>query len=154
MPAAVLIILVLGVGTLAIFGKISASVDVQPATPSDSGGSTAVRRIAEAIAFAEGFYVPGTRPARNHNPGDMTADLIGKATGHDGIFVVYDNDDDGWANLYKQVSLWLSGDSQHADDSTTIAQIASFYTTTEQQSWAANVAAKLGVSTDTSIGEV
>lgn len=114
----------------------------------------AVQKIAEAIAVAEGFYVAGSRPARNHNPGDMTADLIGKSVGKDGIFVVYANDDDGWDNLYKQINLWLSGGSSHAGPSSSISDIAGFYTTTDQSAWAANVANHLGVSIDTSIGEI
>ena len=113
-----------------------------------------VKKIAEAIAFAEGFYVANSRPARNHNPGDMTADLIGKSVGKDGAFVVYSNDDDGWANLYKQVGEWLDGKSAHATSDSTISDISSFYTTTDQSAWATNVANQLGVSIDTSIGDV
>jgi hypothetical protein len=113
-----------------------------------------VQKIAEAIAFAEGFYVAGSRPARNHNPGDMTADLIGKSVGHDGPFVVYSTDDDGWENLRRQISLWLYGGSSHATPDSTITDLSEFYTTTDQTAWAANVANHLGVSTDTSIGEI
>lgn len=113
-----------------------------------------VKRIAQAIATAEGFYVAGSRPARNHNPGDMTADLIGKKVGMDGSFVVYASDDDGWENLYHQINLWLSGGSSHATAQSTITDISQFYTTTDQTAWAANVANSLGVSLDTPIGEV
>lgn len=116
--------------------------------------STTVQKIAQAIAFAEGFYVAGSRPQRNHNPGDMTLDLIGKSTGKDGPFVVYATDDDGWANLYKQVGLWINGGSSHATADSTITDIAGFYTTTDQTAWATNVANQLGVSVDTPIGEV
>jgi hypothetical protein len=113
-----------------------------------------VKRIARAIASAEGFYVSGSRPARNHNPGDMTADLIGKKVGMDGSFVVYATDDDGWEDLYKQIDLWLNGGSAHATSDSTITDISQFYTTTDQTAWATNVANSLGVSLDTSIGEV
>lgn len=116
--------------------------------------SSNVQRIAEAIAFAEGFYVAGSRPARNHNPGDMTLDLIHKSVGMDGAFVVYSTDDDGWENLYRQISLWLSGGSSHATASSTISDISQFYTTTDQTAWATNVANQLGVSLETPIGEV
>lgn len=120
----------------------------------DSSPSGAVQKIAQAIAFAEGFYVSGSRPARNHNPGDMTQDLIGKKVGTDGAFVVYATDEDGWNNLYKQVTLWLEGGSSHATAESTITDLSSFYTTTDQAAWATNVANKLGVSLDTPIGEV
>jgi hypothetical protein len=36
---------------------------------------TVISKIADAIAFAEGFYVPGSRPCRNNNPGDLERDL-------------------------------------------------------------------------------
>lgn len=116
--------------------------------------SASVQKIAQAIALAEGFYVAGSRPARNHNPGDMTADLIGKSVGMDGPFVVYATDDDGWANLYAQVEAWLNGTSSHATAQSTITQISQFYTTTDQTAWATTVANNLGVSLDTPIGEV
>lgn len=110
--------------------------------------------LAKAIATAEGFYVDGSRPQRNHNPGDMTADLIGKAVGTDGPFVVYANDDDGWQNLKAQIGKWFDGSSRNADSSSTIADLAGFYTNTEQSAWANNVANALGVSTDTSISDI
>jgi len=84
----------------------------------------------------------------------MTADLIGKSTGKDGPFVVYANVQDGWSNLYAQIQAWIDGSSSHADSSSTIGDIAGFYTTTDQAAWASNVANQLGVSIDTPIGEV
>lgn len=113
-----------------------------------------VQKIAQAIATAEGFYVAGSRPARDHNPGDMTQDLTGKSTGRDGIFVVYDNDQDGWDNLYAQIEKWLGGDSANANASSTISDISKFYTTTQQDIWANNVASVLGVDPDTQIGNI
>jgi hypothetical protein len=116
--------------------------------------SDRVLALAKAIATAEGFYVSGSRPARDHNPGDMTEDLIGRAVGRDGPFVVYSQDADGWQNLFAQINLWLSGDSDYADSDSTIADLSTFYTTTQQAAWALNVANALGVSTDTPIGEI
>src|SRR5579885_1117433 len=87
-----------------------------------------VPRFAQAIARAEGFYVSGSRPQRNHNPGDMTQDLIGKGIGRDGPFVVYANDQDGWSNLYAQIQLWLSGQSAFAGPDSTISDLSRFYT--------------------------
>jgi hypothetical protein len=121
--------------------------------------SLTVELLAKGIATAEGFYVPGSRPARDHNPGDLTADLIGKSTGMDGAFVVYATDDDGWQNLYAQIELWLSGGSAHATGDSSIADISQFYTTpgdsgNDQTNWANTVAATAGVSTDTPISQV
>jgi len=124
-----------------------------------SGVDPITQKLAQAIAFAEGFYIPGSRAARNHNPGDMTQDLIGRGVGMDGSFIIYQNDADGWANLYAQVSSWLNGSSAHADKSFSIADISQFYTTPgttgqDQINWANNVASQLGVDPDTSIGSL
>lgn len=113
-----------------------------------------VDALAKAIATAEGFYVDGSRPQRNHNPGDMTADLVGKGVGYDGPFVIYATDDDGWSNLKAQIQKWFDGTSRNADSSSTIADLAGFYTNTEQGAWANNVANALGVSTDTSLSDL
>jgi hypothetical protein len=118
------------------------------------GPSAQVQKIAIAIATAEGFYVANSRSARNHNPGDMTKDLIGKGVGFDGPFVIYKTDADGWADLYAQVGMWLDGSSKNANSESTIEDISGFYTTTEQTSWAANVADVLGVDVNTPIGEI
>lgn len=142
----------------AVIGGGSDSVDDLGGQVDTSQSSVTVR-IAQAIAQAEGFFAPvkngvTPRPRRNHNPGDMTQDLIGRAVGRDGAFVVYASDADGWQNLYAQVNAWLEGTSRHAGPDSTIADIASFYTSTDQQAWAGTVAAVLGVSQDTSIGQL
>src|SRR5947209_1643016 len=114
---------------LVIVGLVGAAyILLQMGDSVDTSAPPNVQRIAQGIAAAEGFNVPGSRPARNHNPGDMTADLIGKGIGFDGPFVIYASDADGWANLYAQINKWLSGHSSHATAESTIADIASFYT--------------------------
>lgn len=115
--------------------------------------SSVVNKIATAIATAEGFFVPGSRAARNHNPGNMTKDLTGKAVGRDGMFVIYKTDQDGWDNLRKQV--WLAfGGSMVYNSAMTILEFAKRYTATEQLDWAKNVASHLGVSINTKLSEV
>lgn len=86
--------------------------------------SPTVKKIAEAIATAEGFYVPGTRPQRDNNPGDIEADLIGKAISWDGSFPMYATVQDGWQNLYTQVSAMLNGLSSHYNPVMTIQEVA------------------------------
>ena len=153
------ILLVVGAGVLFYYvlqsggGGGSDSIEDIGGVADTSEGSVTVR-IAQAIAAAEGFGVEGARPTRNHNPGDMTADLIGRSIDKDGAFVVYANDEDGWANLYAQVNAWLDGTSRHAGPQSTIFDISRFYTTTEQDVWAANVADVLGVDLDTPIGTI
>ncbi len=55
--------------------------------------------LLEAIAKQEGFYVPGSRPDRNHNPGDIEAGkfaLAHGAIGSDGHFAIFPDDQTGF----------------------------------------------------------
>lgn len=140
---------------LAIIGLVGAAyILLQMGGGVDTSATPEVQRLAIAIATAEGFYTQGSRPQRDNNPGDMTQDLIGRATGVDGAFVVYGNVADGWANLYAQINLWNSGGSSHATPDSTIADIAGFYTSDNQTTWATNVANALGVTTDTPLSQI
>lgn len=116
--------------------------------------SVAVNAFATAIAYAEGFYVNGSRPQRNHNPGDLTIDTVGLGVGKDGPFIVYANDNDGWTALKRQVQLILTNTSSIYNTDMTIQDMANRYTATDQSSWALNVANKLGVSPDTKIATI
>jgi hypothetical protein len=111
----------------------------------------AIRLFAEGIALAEGFYVDGSRAQRNNNPGNLTVDTIGKATGMDGMFVVYSNATDGWEALKKQVELILTDASNIYTSDMTLREIGQKYTTTQQLEWSTNVASKLGISIDTPV---
>lgn len=113
-----------------------------------------IHAFAVAIAYAEGFYVNGSRSQRNHNPGDLTVDTIGLAVGHDGPFVIYANDSDGWLALHEQVRKILTNTSSIYTSDMTINDIAMRYTTTEQRAWAMNVASSLGVSPETKIRDL
>lgn len=113
-----------------------------------------IDRIADAIARQEGFYVAGSRPARDNNPGNLTLDLGAgaPAVGMDGSLVIFATAGDGWANLQQEVRGWFNGSSSIYSAGMTIAQIASKYTATQVDEWAANVASFLGVTPDTVIG--
>lgn len=115
--------------------------------------SAVINKIAQAIARAEGFYVAGSRPARNHNPGNMTLDLVNKGIGKDGPFIVYRNDQDGFDNLRRQIWLMFGG-SRIYSATMTIAEVAALWTTTEQKAWASNVAKALGVTVDTRLTQI
>lgn len=112
-----------------------------------------VAKIAAAIAFAEGFYVSGSRPQRNNNPGDLERDLTGKAVARDGPYVIYATAQDGWDALKHQVGLMFEG-SHVYKPSMTIAQIATHYTATQPNSWAFNVAQRLGVTVTTQLDQI
>jgi len=121
---------------------------------SDSSLSSRITRLAEAIAYAEGFYIDGSRPQRNNNPGDLTSPLGFSFIGHDGIYVIFSTLNDGWKALYKQVELMLTNRSGVYSNNMTILDVARRYTTTQQEEWANNVASRLGVTVDAIISEV
>lgn len=109
-----------------------------------------VQAFAEAIAFAEGFYVAGSRPARNNNPGDLT--LTGDL-GKDGMYGVWSTLQAGWDALYHMLQRDLSGNSTIYSPDMTIQEFANKYTATDQTAWASNVASQLGVTPDTKISD-
>jgi hypothetical protein len=112
-----------------------------------------ISKIADAIAFAEGYFVSGSRPRRNHNPGDLELDVTGKGVGKDGPYLMYANEKDGREALEHQVRLMFGG-SHIYKPSMTIAEIARHYTATDQALWARNVASHLGVTVDTRLDDI
>src|SRR2546428_11290402 len=112
-----------------------------------------ISRIADAIAFSEGYFVSGSRPRRNNNPGDLERDLTGKGIGWAGPYVIYATPRDGQEALAHQVRLMFEG-SHIYKPSMTIAEIARHYTTTDPESWARNVASHLGVTVETRLDQV
>src|SRR5439155_3298961 len=93
-----------------------------------------ISKIADAIAFAEGFFVAGSRPHRNNNPGDLERDLTSKGRGWDGPYVIYATPQEGWEALLRQVRLMFGG-SHIYKPSMTIAEVARHYTVTEPEIW-------------------
>jgi len=108
---------------------------------------TRVKKIAEAIAAAEGYYVSGSLPQRLNNPGSLK--------GSDGKLVAFASAQDGWNALYRQVQLILLGASKWYTPDMSIEEIARVYTGGDKPDvWASIVAAKLGVTPDTPISQV
>ena len=112
-----------------------------------------ISKIADAIAFAEGFFVAGSHPHRNNNPGDLERDLTSKGRGWDGPYVIYATPQEGWEALLRQVRLMFGG-SHIYKPSMTIAEVARHYTVTEPEIWARNVAARLRVPVDTRLEDI
>ncbi len=112
-----------------------------------------IDKIARAIAKAEGFFVPDSRPARNHNPGDFESDLTGKAVAHDGPYVIYASDDDGWDCLRTQVRLMFKGSHIYTPQMS-IMEVAQHYTATDQVAWAKIVADSLQVLPSTKLSQL
>lgn len=95
--------------------------------------------LAMAISVAEGFPVPGSIPARAHNPGDLVMPwLHGETLGAEGIHV-FPDDATGWAALEHQLALIRDGRSKVYQITMTLEEFGSHYTRTQQPQWVQNV---------------
>lgn len=117
---------------------------------------TVVAQLADAIAYAEGFFAPNSRANRNKNPGNLTQDIAGGGAGigKDGMFIVYATAEDGWLDLKQQVRMMLDDASHIYSSNMTIREVAMRYTTTDQFAWATNVASRMGVPMNTPLRDL
>lgn len=114
----------------------------------------AIQRLAHAIARAEGYFVTGSKPKRNNNPGNITDDFGFPTLGKDGMFPIFTTPLDGWDALLHFMRLILSDRSHIYRSDMTIQEMAKHYTTTEQDIWANNVANALGVTVNTPLNQL
>jgi hypothetical protein len=112
-----------------------------------------IKRFAEAIARAEGFYVAGSIPQRAHNPGDLKMPNWTGPTLGSGISV-FQSDGAGWSALYRQLWIIVTGSSGNYYLDMSIEQMAAKWTATEQSAWARNVAGFLAVDPSVSLVSV
>lgn len=116
-----------------------------------------IDKFADAIAFAEGFYVVNSRAWRNNNPGNLTVDTTGTGIGKDGMFIIYSTAEDGFDALKRQIAKMLDGTSAFYNASMSIEEIAKRYASTtpdEWINWANNVASRLGVTVETRLSDL
>jgi hypothetical protein len=118
--------------------------------------SAKVVQLAQAIARAEGFGVPGAIPTRGNNPGDLTRAFGFQTAGtlnKEGV-LQFVNLADGWNALYAIVAYWLGGSDSLYPLSLTIEQVAGNYVdgpnaagfSTGAENWSNSVANSLGLS--------
>lgn len=149
--------IIIALAVLAVIGSATLAAGASRGAEDSPITSTRTVRLARAIAKAEGFYQFGSVPQRLNNPGDLTVDTTGTATGKGGpgnAYVVYRTIQDGWEALYKQVDAMFSGASRYYKPDMTIGEMAARYTATDRDAWAANVAAELGVSVNTKLNQL
>lgn len=106
--------------------------------------------IARAIARAEGFYSPGSLPARANNPGDL--ELPGVKPAIEGK-TVFPSVVSGWNHLLAQIAGMLSGTDKLWPATMTLADAGMRYSGGDPD-WAGNVAKDLGVYPGTTLGEL
>ena len=105
------------------------------------------RRIAEAIARAEGYYVLGSLPSRLNNPGSLK--------GSTGSLRWFSTPAEGWRALEDQVRRMLAGTSMWYKPSMTIREVAKIYTGGDKpDAWASIVSKQLKVTPDTRLSEL
>jgi hypothetical protein len=120
-----------------------------------------VRAVAQAIALAEGYYAAGehdgrTLPFRLHNPGSLKKPALGAEllpTWKDTGLVVFPTPGMGWAALHHQVCIMLTGASGMYNTSDTWVHVAVKYADGDAN-WGSNVAARLGVSAASTLGDL
>lgn len=103
--------------------------------------------LAQAIANAEGF---GTENAPTiteyNNPGALF---------DNGQPQQFSSLSDGYNALESQIQMWLNGSSKYANPDTTISELAQQYTGGDSpNTWQTNVSNFLGVSPDTTLGQL
>lgn len=114
-----------------------------------------IEDIIPRVARAEGFFVPGSRPARNNNPGDL------RESGDQGVddqgYGVYSSASQsepftgtGWDALRRQFRLIFTGASRVYSPSMTWAQVAQLYDQGgDWENWLRNV----GMSQDQTVSD-
>lgn len=78
----------------------------------DSNSEGMGMTLMDAIARMEGFLVPGSRAARNHNPGNIVYGpfaIENGATGSDGRFAIFPDDATGFTALKNLLVRFYSG---------------------------------------------
>ena len=130
-----------GVSPTHVIGtKNRATISTVPAECADVCGQ--YRQFSWAIAKQEGFFIKGTIPARNHNPGDIKFVTGYKFPGQRGIdrhgHVIFKNDYWGWAALENQVRKMCMSQGRYSADMT-LQQIGRKYAR-DWKHWSTNVA--------------
>ena len=114
------------------------------------------RRFAWAIAKQEGFFLRGTIPARNHNPGDLKSVRGYRFPGQVGIdrhnHVIFRNDNAGWAALENQVRKMCTSQGKYSA-AMTIQQVARLYARNWKR-WSTNVSAYMKCPSTVTLAEL
>lgn len=126
--------------------------DPDPFEAGSTNYSDSIQNFARAIAYAEGYGIPGAIPTVANNPGDLVLPGWSPTMGSAGI-AVFDSADYGWSRLYRQLALIVGGQSDYYRLNMTIAEMGRTYAGGDEN-WSRNVASYLGVSPSTSLRQV
>lgn len=112
--------------------------------------SEILKSIASAIAIQEGFYVPGAKPQRLNNPGDLRAAPWLPSPVIEGGYVHFGSVAQGIAGLYHQIALDVAR-------GVTLRQLISKWappTENDTNAYIAAVAARTGLPLDQPLQEL
>jgi hypothetical protein len=158
----------MAIATVAIMGwnVISAGHRTEPVPAfeqhiSFEGLEDNITVIAEAIADAEGYFVPGDHDGRSllhrlNNPGGLKKPALGAEglpTWMDTGLIIFPTEAMGWAALRYQVGMMLTGRSRIYHPSDTLTTVGLKYADGDEN-WGENVATRLGVSPDAKLTEL
>jgi hypothetical protein len=157
---AVAIVLVIVATLLSQLSSSGASGDA----PAGGGGVATVRKaaplnskiqaLAQAIATAEGFGVPGAVPTRANNPGDLVFGDQGYGVANSEGVTIYPDVASGFGALYYELNLIFTGQSKVYTLDMTFAKMAQLWTGGDQSgAWAANVVSVVGASVNETLGD-
>lgn len=151
MKKSTLLLILLGmiIGTTGAIGKTRPKITTAHATSTVPAVTvicedvcSQYRQFSWAIAKAEGFFLRGSIPNRDHNPGDIKALHSYTFPGQVGIdkhgHVIFRNDNKGWAALQNQVRK-MCVESGHYSPQMTIQQVGRHYAK-DWKHWSINVA--------------
>lgn len=108
-----------------------------------------------AIAYAEGYNVANAVPARLNNPGDLSdgAAMYGSEPHSGSSVTTFPDAVTGWTWLYAKLQNIAAGRSAVYDASMSWREIGAKWAPPNAEVWATNVAARLGVDPDSSLGD-
>lgn len=113
-----------------------------------------ISALAQAIATAEGFGIPGAVPTRANNPGDLVNGDIGLGVANSAGVTIYASVSDGWGALYHQLNLIFTGQSNVYSSDFDFATFARLWTGGDNFSaWAANVVSMIGANTSSTLAD-
>jgi hypothetical protein len=123
---------------------------IEPTDPSTWPTGDNIWNVCVAIAFAEGYNVPNSNPARLNNPGDISdgASTYGSEFHSGSNITKFPNAETGWGWLYAKLrNISLGGSAVYQKD-WTFTQIGKKWAPPNAEVWSGNVAAQLGVDPD------
>jgi hypothetical protein len=113
-----------------------------------------VQQLAQAIATAEGFGIPGAVPTRANNPGDLVLGDQGLGVANSAGVTIFATVAAGWAALYYELNLIFLGESSQYNPSMTFAQFAQKWTGGDNAgAWASNVTSSISASPGTLLSD-